>query len=173
MKTNYLIIIVLIISNFSCTKKCILNYEIVETKYEIPIYHSVNQTIKEIDKVKYNRYELVNVNEYEVPYIMEVINSQIPKNRRATKNIIENICDYSVQIAGIYDRKEKVKKIYLNFHCGYVDFESINSSEEVLIGFDGKETKFQHSMDGGDCFFEAIINTKTNKLAIIMINGEA
>mgnify|MGYP000598528334 FL=1 len=86
-----------------------MNYEIVETKYKIPFISSQNEMIKEIDNINYNRYELVNVNKYEISYIMEIINSQIPKNRRATKNIIENICDYSVQIAGIYDRKEKYR----------------------------------------------------------------
>lgn len=157
--------------NFSCSKNCVLNYEIVETMYKIPHYSYQNEMWRE--KINYDRYELINVNESEIPYIMEILNSQISETRNATSNIIENLCNYSVQIAGIYDRKEKAKKIYLNFECGFVDFKAINESEEYWIGFDGKETKFSHPLDGGDCHFQAEINTKTNKLSIIIVNGEA
>ena len=42
-----------------------------------------------------------------------------------------------------------------------------------MIGFDEKKTKFSHALDGGDCHFEAEINTETNKFRIIIVNGEA
>ncbi|WP_229720530.1 hypothetical protein [Winogradskyella helgolandensis] len=173
MKTKYLTLLIICLLNFSCSKNCILNYEIVETKYEIPFYSSQNEILKQSENTDYKRYELINVYESEIPYIMEILNSQISETRNATNNIVENLCDYSVQIAGIYDRKEKVKKIYLNFECGFIDFKEINESEEYMIGFDGKETKFSHVLDGGDCYFQAEINTKTNKFRIIIVNGEA
>jgi hypothetical protein len=103
---------------------------------------------------------------------MEILNTQVPKEENATSKIINNLCDYSVQIAGVYDRKEKVKMIYLNFKCGFTDYESINFNDEYIIGFNGNETKFNLVKDGGDCHFQAVINTKTNKLKII-VNGEA
>jgi hypothetical protein len=173
MKTKYLTLLIICLLNFSCTKNCILNYEIVETKYEIPFYSYQNKMIKQSEKTDYNRYELINVNESEIPYIMGILNSQISETQNATKNIRKNLCNYSVQIAGIYDRKEKVKKIYLNFECGIIDFKAIETSEEYMIGFDGKETKFNHVLDGGDCHFEAEINTETNKFRIIIVNGKA
>jgi len=173
MKGFHLLIIVSLISLVSCEKHCVLSHEIVDTKYEIPFFYFQNEIFREIEKVDYNRYELINVNQYEIPYIMEILNTQVAKDENATANIINNLCDYSVQIAGVYDRKEKVKIIYLNFNCGFTDYESINFNDEYIIGFDGNETKFDHVKDGGDCHFQAVINTKTNKLNIIIVNGEA
>ena len=173
MKTKYLTLLVICILNFSCSKNCVLNYEIVETNYEIPFYSFQNEMLKQSENTDYKRYELINVSESEIPYIMEILNSQLSETRNATDSIIKNLCDYSVQIAGIYDRKEKIKKIYLNFECGFIDFKAINESDENMIGFDGKETKYSHALDGGDCHFQAEINTQTNKLKIIIVNGEA
>jgi hypothetical protein len=171
MKIKYLTLFIICLLNFSCSKNCILNYEIIETKYKIPHYSFQNEMQRE--KINYDRYELINVNESEIPYIMGILNSQIPETRNATNYIIENLCDYSVQIAGVYDRKKKVKKIYLNFECGFVDYNAIHESDEYMIGFDEKKTKFSHALDGGDCHFEAEINTETNKFRIIIVNGEA
>ena len=64
-------------------------------------------------------------------------------------------------------RKEKVKKIYLNFGCGFTDYESINAGKDYMIGIDGKETKFNHVYDGGDCFFTARYNlSKSRKFTL-------
>ena len=173
MKAKYLIVLLSCLLSFSCSKKCILNYEIVGTEYEVPFYRTQNEMIREHYKVNSDRYGLVNINESEIPYIMEIVHSQISKNERATERMIDNLCDYSVQIAGIYDRDQKTKKIYLNFKYGHVGFEENNASNEIRIDVDKDMARFNHVYDGGDSRFQAIINTKTNKFGIIFINGEA
>ena len=128
--------------------------------------------IKKIDEIDYDRYELVNINESEIPYILEILHSQISESNGATENIKKNLCDYSVQIAGIYDKYDKTKKIYLNFEYGKADYKKINS-DEIRIDVDKDRVRFNYVYDGGDSYFQAVINTKTNKLRILYINGEA
>jgi hypothetical protein len=159
--------------SYSCSSVCELNYEIVESSYVIPYYYFQNKSERELTGIDYERFEYVSIKESEVPEIMEIINAQISTTEGATLSIIEDICDYSVQIAGVYDRKSKEKLIYLNFMCGYLDYEDLNEDERYSIGINRKETKFFHPKDGGDCHFQAEINTKTNKLRIIIVNGEA
>lgn len=155
---------------FSCKKNCILDYEIISSKYSNPFISGQNEMIRIFDKIDFYRYKLVTVNESEVPYIMEVIKSQISLNEKATERMKNNICDYSVQIGGFYDVKDKTKKIYLNFLYGW----NLNETEdEILIGSNGEETKFETVRDGGDYFFQAIIDTKKDTFHIIYINGEA
>jgi len=69
-----------------------------------------NEMIKKFDKINYDKHLLVNVNEYEILYKMEIINSKIPLNKRATERIRNEICNYSVQNAVFCDIKEKTKK---------------------------------------------------------------
>jgi len=137
----------------SCNKDCILNYEIVDTRFSIPYITGQNEIIRQFDKTDYDRYELVNVYESEIPYIMHIIKSQIVLNKKASEKMKNKICNYGVQIAGFYDRYDKTKKIYLNFHY-FMNFHE--SEDEILIGYDGKETKFEIPSDGGDSFFKQL-----------------
>jgi len=150
-----------------------LNHEIVGTEYQVPFYKTQNEANRELEKVDYDRYELININESEIPYIMEIIHSQISDSKMATERMINNICNYSVQIAGIYDRNQKTKKISLNFQYGNIDFKEINSSDEIRVDVDKDMARFNYVYDGGDSHFQAIIDTKTNRLRILYINGEA
>ena len=162
--------------NSSCSKNsknCILNHEIVDSKYEIPFYSFQNKIFKEVQKVNYNRYEMVNVNPNEIDYIMSILNTQIAESKKATDDMINNLCDYSVQIAGVYDRVSKTKKIYLNLECGFVDYEYVNADVDFDNNDDGTSPRFNFVYDGGDCYFQVEINTKTDKLKILIVNGEA
>ncbi|CAL2074542.1 hypothetical protein [Tenacibaculum sp. 190524A02b] len=155
---------------FSCKKNCTPDYEIISSKYSNPFISGQNEMIRKFDKIDFDRYRLADINESEVPYIMKMIKSQIPLNKKATERMKNNICDYSVQIGGFYDVKDKTKKIYLNFLYGWNLKET---KDEILIGNNGEETKFEIVNDGGDYFFQAIIDTKKDTLHIIYINGEA
>lgn len=126
--------------------------------------------------LNFERYERIDIDQSEIPYISEIIESQIKNSKKSTNFMIQNICDYSVQIGGVYDKVEKVKKIYLNFLYG--DYWIIQDDEEQPIPYiddEGNkiEIKFHHVMDGGDRYFQGFINTKTDKLHIMHVNGEA
>ncbi len=154
----------------SCKRACVLNNLIVETKYEIPFYTRQNESLKESGKIENDKFERINVNESEIPYIMEILNEQIPHISNATDRIKNNLCNYSVLIAGIYNRSTKTKSIYLNFSYGPEGYET---EGEVGVDYLGNAKVFPIARDGGDSYFQAVINTKTNKLRIIYINGEA
>ncbi|MFC5046034.1 hypothetical protein ACFSTE_05275 [Aquimarina hainanensis] len=168
MKINVLILFLLVF--FSCKKDCSLSFEIIDTKFSNPFVSGQNETLRIIDNIDYDRYQLVNVNESEIPYIMRIIKTQILSNNKATERMKKNICNYGVQIAGFYDIKDKTKKIYLNFLFG---FRFNESEDEMLIDHNGEETKYMIVHDGGDDFFQAIIDTRKNTFHIIYINGEA
>ena len=72
-----------------------------------------------------------------------------------------------MQLGGIFDNKTATKLIYINFFCGDDNF--FNEKDDV----DAFGNRFLITHDGGDCYFQAFINTKTAEFKILMINGEA
>lgn len=160
----------------SCKKSCQLSYEIVDKEYKIPFYQTQNKMEIQYRGLDFERYERINVDESEVPYIQEIIKLQMKNSKKSTDFMVQNICDYSVQIGGVYDKVEKVKKIYLNFLYGDNRLIKDNETQPIpYIDDEGNkiEIKFHHVMDGGDCYFQGFINTKTDKLHIMHVNGEA
>lgn len=151
----------------SLKKNCQLNYEMIGKEFIIPFYDTQNKMEIQYGNLNFERYKRIDVDESEISYIQEIIKSQIKNSKKSTDFIIQNICNYSVQIGGVYDKVEKVKKIYLNFLYG--DNWFIKNNEKA----NQSEIRFLQVKDGGDNYFQGFINTKTNKLQIIYVNGEA
>ena len=161
------------LSLVSCKKNCSLEYEIIDKKYVIPYYYGTNQILIETGELNYERYKRININQSEVPYIQEIIKNQIKDCKNATNFMIENICDYSVQIAGFYDKKKETKNIYLNLFYGNNWFNNFEDEPVPIYDSYGNLIRFYDVFDGGDHHFQAVINTKTNTIRVIHINGEA
>ena len=172
-----LLYLLIVLSIYSCKKDCILNYEIIGPEYPSPFITVQNELFKKFDPdIDYDVYKPINVNEYEIPYIMEMIKTKITEHKRATDRIKNEICNYSVQISGFYYVRSKTKKIYLIFDYGYIDFEGNKELEKKLekeIDNELIDSRYLDVMDGGDTFFTVIINTKTNTIHNFHINGEA
>lgn len=150
---------------FSCSEHCVNKYEIVDKKHEIGFYKWQNKYGIETGKFESERYVRIDLDQNDVQIADKVL-LKLKKSKPNPKNrILKELCEYNMQLGGVFDKKTDTKLIYINFFCGEDNF--FNEKD------DGESNRFYDVRDGGDCYFQGVINSKTLEFKIIMINGEA
>ena len=150
---------------FSCSEHCATKYEIVNKKHEIGFYKWQNKASIEKGESESDRYERIDLDQNDVDFADKVLLKTKENKSDSESRIYRELCDYNMQLAGIFDHKTNTKLIYINFFCGEDNF--FNEKD------DGESNRFLDARDGGDCFFQGVIDTKTSEFKILIINGEA
>ncbi|MDO5970225.1 hypothetical protein Q4Q35_10440 [Flavivirga aquimarina] len=150
---------------FSCSEHCVAKYEIVDKNHEIGFYKWQNKAEIETGKFETERYVRIDLDQSDV----QIADKALLKHKESKPNpksrILKELCEYNMQLGGIFDKKTDTKLIYINFFCGEDNF--FNEKD------DRESNRFYDVRDGGDCYFQGVINSKTLEFKIIMINGEA